>query len=480
MAQTQLIKVTNLLLDINNPRFPEPADSQHDAINKMLELQKDKVIALAKDIAEKGLDPSENMMVIKNEDEPNMYTVYEGNRRLTALKVLNDPHISVNNENTKIFTKIKTLVNQEISEVNCVVFDDDSYEHWVNLKHTGQNNGVGRVEWNAPEKARHMARLGAQSFQNQLYQFIELHGEVYKHVLILKKHIKISNIQRLFQDPDVRIAFGLHSNDGFLYCDQPIEKFISEYKKVLDVMIELKENGKSLFTVDRIRSKKDREQFINDLKIKPLTEKSENYWKLLSPKNSATAQQNKPFTPQIPVDILKNNQSDSEKDKVKDDTESIQSNVKYTRTPKADRNNLIPSNLKLSFGGNKKCSRIFNELKGSLKFNDSINAIAVMLRVFLDLSVSSFIEFNNISNKNTERNPGLHDKVVMCAEFLRNENKITQNVCTSVTTASKGITKANGSLQQYVHNPHFNPEKVALNTEWDNFQPLFEAIWSPS
>lgn len=58
-----------------------------------------------------------------------------------------------------------------------MLFYDNDYEHWVNLKHTGQNGGVGRVEWTATEKARHLARIGKQSFGNQLLTFIDLNPD---------------------------------------------------------------------------------------------------------------------------------------------------------------------------------------------------------------------------------------------------------------------------------------------------------------
>lgn len=484
MAKSQRIQVVNLQLDLNNPRFPEPVDNQRDAINKMLEIQKEKIIALAKDIAKNGLDPSENMLVIENVDEPDLYVVCEGNRRLTALKVINDPDISYNKELSKTFTKIQNDVCHDISEVSCVVFDDDSHEHWVNLKHTGQNRGIGRVEWEAPEKARHMARIGKESYQNQLYSFIDLYPEEYKDILKSKNRIKITNLGRLFNDPDVRNAFGLHPINGFLYCNQSLEKFISDFKKILDLMIEVKENRHdSAFTVDRIYKKGNRLQLIHELNIVPNFTESSTQWKILDPQikpknqnnNTLNKNNNDSNTNQSATDQGKNTDSENndKSGKLKD------KNGKITRPPKADRNVLIPASLRLNFGKNKKCHRIYDELRSALNLNSSINSVAVMLRVFLDLSVTAFIEKHGIPDRDPKRAPGLHDKVVMCAEFLRDNKKLSPLQCTAITTFSKQITKANGSLQQYVHNPHFNPEKVALNTEWDNFQPLFEAIWIP-
>ncbi len=100
------ILISNLLLDLDNPRFPRIVESQREAINLMVEIQSDKIEALARDISEFGLDPSERLIVYKNDvsEDNKSYTVAEGNRRLTALKILHEPDLT---ENEKLKSKIK-------------------------------------------------------------------------------------------------------------------------------------------------------------------------------------------------------------------------------------------------------------------------------------------------------------------------------------------------------------------------------------
>ncbi|EFV2427266.1 hypothetical protein HRI12_001970, partial [Salmonella enterica] len=194
MNQIKSMNINKLLLDVDNPRFPTSAENQRDAIAKMLELQYERIYRLAKDIVAKGLDPSENILVYPSEEEDGFFIVAEGNRRVTALKLLLSPKLAPNERARKAFEKLKITQAKDIKIIdNCVLFDDDDYEHWVNLKHTGQNGGVGRVEWTAPEKARHMARMGKQSFGNQILTFLDLHSEFYKDILDKKKLLKITN-----------------------------------------------------------------------------------------------------------------------------------------------------------------------------------------------------------------------------------------------------------------------------------------------
>ena len=81
------IPVKNLLLDVNNPRH-DILDNQKDAIQEMIIDQHDKLINLARDIVEQGVNPSELTIVILNENNLKEYIVLEGNRRVVALNCL--------------------------------------------------------------------------------------------------------------------------------------------------------------------------------------------------------------------------------------------------------------------------------------------------------------------------------------------------------------------------------------------------------
>jgi len=83
------IKLTSLFVNTENYRF-EPLSSQKEAIDKMIEDQGDKLYSLVDDIVTNGLSPVDLIIVTPNEDS-NKYVVLEGNRRITSLKLLNNP-----------------------------------------------------------------------------------------------------------------------------------------------------------------------------------------------------------------------------------------------------------------------------------------------------------------------------------------------------------------------------------------------------
>ena len=495
MHKVEPVSVNDLLLDLKNPRFPESVDTQRQAINKMLEIQKDRIVKLAKDISEKGLDPSDIPIVVKDDEG---FVVVEGNRRVVALKLISNPNLSDDEKLKRRFEQLKKSSTINISKISCVVFDSDSdsYHHWVSLKHTGQNSGVGRVDWTAPETARHMALHGKYSIANQMYDFIDTVGVEYEEIIKNKKNIYITNIGRLFDDPHVRKRFSLEIIDGFIYCSRSYKEFVAEYKKILNEMIQMQEHAptRPSFTVERIRLKPDRAMLLTELDIKETMFLLDKPWKVIDgdlPERSESSPEDLrekdnviDLNEQGVGDISSGNNAMTEpkpkpKPEAEPEAEAEPKRVSgYSNTPKADRNNIIPSGLKLNFGVEKKCSRIFHELKSNIKVSDAPNSTAVMVRVFLELSVNSYIEKNALAHKVAGREPGLHDKVVMCTEHLFTTKAISGSKRTAIMAFSSQMTKSAGSLQQYVHNKEYIATKEYVNTEWDNFQPLFEAIWT--
>lgn len=86
------LKISDLNINIGNPRF-EPVSTQHEAIEIIIEDQKDKIVALVTDILEEGLNPSDLPIVTPDDTQEGKYVVLEGNRRMTALKILLEPNL---------------------------------------------------------------------------------------------------------------------------------------------------------------------------------------------------------------------------------------------------------------------------------------------------------------------------------------------------------------------------------------------------
>lgn len=145
------VSINDLLLDTQNPRLNEQPDEKA-CIQAILNGRESQILNLARDIADKGLYP-EVIIVSKHPDIPNKWRVRDGNRRITAIKLLHDPSRSTTAIRPKLEEITKTLTNYPL-ELNVLTCDDENaILRFLHLKHTGINEGVGQVEWDAFTKA---------------------------------------------------------------------------------------------------------------------------------------------------------------------------------------------------------------------------------------------------------------------------------------------------------------------------------------
>ena len=103
------IDIDKLLLDVENPRLPAIAKNQREAISLMCRTRGKEILNLAEHVVENGFDPSTLMMVVPTKETPIQYIVVDGNRRLTALKILETPEILTDEFTKNEIKKIKRL-----------------------------------------------------------------------------------------------------------------------------------------------------------------------------------------------------------------------------------------------------------------------------------------------------------------------------------------------------------------------------------
>ena len=144
------VDVNKLVFDTDNPRFPstEKGKSDDEIIKWMLE--NERVIELMASIGEKGYFPGEPLLVT---DLKGKYLVVEGNRRLTALKLLLNPSRAL----TKKKSVQETVENatHRPASVPAIVFPNREEI----LKYLGYRHITGVQEWGALEKSRYLRQL---------------------------------------------------------------------------------------------------------------------------------------------------------------------------------------------------------------------------------------------------------------------------------------------------------------------------------
>jgi hypothetical protein len=149
--------------------------------------------------------------------------------------------------------------------------------------------------------------------------------------------------------------------------------------------------------------------------------------------------------------------------------------VKLTETTD-QRKHLVPKKFRLELPSGKICN-IFIELK-TLDAILHRYAVSVLFRVFIELSVDSFLES---IGKAPERgnNDRLIDKLKLSLKAMRSEGWMSDKelIPLEVEVNKKESIISPLTLNAYVHNRDMNPDSMTLKTSWDNLQSFIEKIW---
>lgn len=153
----EYIKIKNLLLDDKNPRLPSYL--QETSEEKIIEymLLEAATIELMKAIGENGFYPGEMLLVIKVSG--GKFKVIEGNRRLTSVKLLNNPALA-KVQKSKVQKVVIEAKGLPINKIPCLVFDTDEKI----LKYLGYRHITGVEPWNLRQKARYVHSLKEKNF----------------------------------------------------------------------------------------------------------------------------------------------------------------------------------------------------------------------------------------------------------------------------------------------------------------------------
>ena len=145
------------------------------------------------------------------------------------------------------------------------------------------------------------------------------------------------------------------------------------------------------------------------------------------------------------------------------------------RNRAAPRAHLIPGDCNLHID-TARANSVAEEL-GSLELATHPNAVAVLLRVFVELSVDEYIVRAKLPKGDT-----LGKRLLATTNDLESSGKLSRDQAVAGRSAAEKQSFGAPSLprlNQWVHNQHMFPGPADLRAEWDGLQPLLEAIWAP-
>jgi len=445
------LKIDDFVLDHDNPRIP-PATGQQDALQKVIRDQKAKLVALAESITDHGLNPMDRLLVLRLNQTPVKFISLEGNRRIAVLKILTNPAVmsglDMPGTTKRAFERLaKKFKKGSVEPISCfeVAVRKDA-DYWLDLRHNIGHDGAGIEDWKTLAKRR--AEGGTPIVLQALDLVTERSGLSSAERNAITETFPTSTLERFLENRAARRELGLDVKAGNLVTKLPADEVAKSLKKVvLDL-------ATKQARVNRLMKTEDMLQYLR-------TDLGGAYL----PDMSKARGKERPLA-QIPV---------SEFTKVQ--------TKRVRRQPDpSDRKKVVPRTCRLNVTQNR-IADIYKELR-ELELDDAPNAIAVLLRVFLELSVDYFLVKSGGQLDFTP--PGAsRPKWKTLDEKLAEVVAVVVNVGVS-QAKFKAITRAVTSrnspmhadlLHRYVHDQYQTPVPRDLMAAWDHAQPLFECIW---
>jgi len=183
------IHIDNLKLDLDNPRLPKSRKGldEKSVIEWMLLQAATTELMLA--IADNDFFEGELLLVVpemkkvgKKVAKTGNFTVVEGNRRLTAVKLLNNPELTTKKIST--VREIAKEANFKPTVLPCLVFQDETKI----LKYLGFRHITGIKAWRLLEKARYLFELKERDFSH--LDFLPASKEIAKMIGSTSAYVK--------------------------------------------------------------------------------------------------------------------------------------------------------------------------------------------------------------------------------------------------------------------------------------------------
>jgi hypothetical protein len=207
----------SLIIDEENRRVSQPNAGQNRVIQALAHLPGSKLAFVSVDIVRHGLDPSRLPILTPVIGSPPRNVVLEGNRRLAALKVLENPELVSDAVKSKCSKPIRRLSRQcqgdPIEIVTSLSLRTVRKLGIGSIATHGANEGAGVIPWGSDEAARFRARSGTPEPHSQALDFLQRRGDLTPE---LRRRVPATTFKRLIETPEVRGKLGVELQKGAL------------------------------------------------------------------------------------------------------------------------------------------------------------------------------------------------------------------------------------------------------------------------
>lgn len=221
-----------------NPRH-EIGFSEEDTLVKLFdEVGFQYMFNLAQDIYINGFVNASLITVVEQEDS-DRYMVYEGNRRIACVKLIQYPEkfrFLTKNQIDRI-KKMKAEGPPKVSldKITCLVTDEEDAFFIMQRLHSGEDKGRGVKAWNSKEKDNFVYRTAPQKGMKMSKIISDKYYEYFRKDI--RDKIAYTNIQRLFSNLAVKSILNIDNNNLDTFTKDKMEIIsdaIDEVNKIVE------------------------------------------------------------------------------------------------------------------------------------------------------------------------------------------------------------------------------------------------------
>lgn len=408
------LSVDDLRVNQANDRHGELANEDL-AIAELFRLHDAQMRNLATDIVDVGAiyDPP---LVIPSEG---IYIVFDGNRRVTCLKLLRNPDRAPSAELREYFAELAAgavIPNR----LTCQVEEDRNLiDNILFRRHTGSQRGVGQLDWNDRAKLNFVERTGQGGSINVAAEVERFLAEVER---LPEGNIPWSTLTRLLSSEEFRNRVGV-STAGRRF------KLTHEDGAVIEVLHRITSDlANQVITLGHLWNNKGKRAYLNRLEEEGILPREDE--RLGEPEDVGAARRQPrprqpgarpPQTTFIPADAP---------------------HIQWIATQQRIR-------------------AIWEELR-ALSLREQPNAVSALMRILVELSVESYIAEHrlqvpdNLSRKVGAVTTHLHKREIIDRAYFDELERMRLN--------DQLISIA--SMQRYIHSPDFAPMENELRAYW--------------
>lgn len=456
MPEYKSIPVANLQMDTSNYRIGRQ-ENQGKTRHAIIGEQGKKLVFLANDIIKFGLSPFDIPMVYPADGGNGIYVMLEGNRRLTAIKLVQEPELAKGTELHRAFKQLHGKNSDDVpTEIFCAIIPDrETGLMWIRRKHDKGLKGAGTEDWSAIAKERADADEGRPTPVLSALDFVAANATLEPNLkkIIVGRKFPITNLERILETTYVKEALGLQSKDGALSSNSDEKWLLGVLTDVVTAVATKHFEGEK-FNVATIEGVAHRKSFIDKVIGKhPKPKGKASEWvisgghKVGAPASAAPA---------------------------------ASTAIRSTPTTGA-RKTIVPPRTRLPLPDGK-INNVFDELK-KLDAGRFTNASAALLRMFVEFSANAYLKKHTISlpkHSNGKDKDALINKLDANIDHMiankimpkKELNAIKAEIHKPHSIFSPDI------LNSYLHNQSFSADPLELKRTWDNLQAFIEKMWA--